>query len=1069
LPGEITRFSYFYQNVCTIVRIRLFSLFLLLTAFPVAAQFYNGSQLEFGKNRVQYKPLEWSFYRYDRYDVFFFAGGKELSQLAASVARKVIPELEQRFDYTLENRVQLLIFTRLSDLKQSNLGIEQGSQNNLGGTVRQVGNKVLLYYENGTVSFVRQIKDGLAEVMVNEFLFGSDYRDRLRSSTLMNVPEWFDKGLVRWLAEPWDRVVENQVRDGIITGRYLRFGRLYGEDAVVAGQSMWNYIANTYGERVIPDILELTRLNRSVEAGLQTVLGIGLKSLTQEWLNYYDKKYYYNDTLYAVNKGTKISGKYRPGYIYRQARLGPDGKAIAWVRNDHGKSTIWLKEDSVKRARKIIRSGRRLPNLTDYTFPQLAWHPNNELLLYTDEYKGRLRLSFYNRLTRKTERKFLNNIEKLIDFDVSPDGKRFAITAVKDGKTDLFIFNNVSNTLEQITADFWDESSPKWMQDGESILFSSNRINDTLFSRSVAPFFQAAANDLFIYEPAKDRKVLRRITNTPSINESQPFTFGNNEIAYLSDANGIANRYVARFDSTIAFIDTITHYRYFIVPRPLTNYKRNILEHAIGRDGKFTEILYFKGSPSVYQGVTAASWPENSILPGKAYVPPPSVPKSKMQHLPAASKVKKIVVFGEDTGSPPTTSTADTAVVPEVQKDTFKLSRQRVYETAYYTEYLVTQIDRGFLNQSYQPYNGANGYINPPVNGLFRIGLSDLFEDYKITGGVRLSGNLTGNEYLLAFQKLKTRLDKTIIFHRQGIQNSLQDPSRAMIHTVTGRLSYPFSEVARVSGSLSYRNDRLVYLANDLANLSRPNAYMNWMQAKTEFVFDNTFPLSLNMMTGTRAKLTVEHFRQLSDSKASTTVIGGDFRHYIRLTRELIFAGRVAAATSVGPGKVLFYLGGVDNWFVPRFDYSVAPDDSQNYLFQTVGTNMRGFYQNIRNGSSFGVVNAELRWNILRYFFKYPLKSDFLNSMQLVTFGDVGTAFTGNSPYSEDNTFNKQVITNGPITIILKNLHEPIVGGTGFGLRTRLLGYFVRADVAWGIEDGRRLPPLFYLSLCTDF
>jgi len=31
------------------------------------------------------------------------------------------------------------------------------------------------------------------------------------------------------------------------------------------------------------------------------------------------------------------------------------------------------------------------------------------------------------------------------------------------------------------------------------------------------------------------------------------------------------------------------------------------------------------------------------------------------------------------------------------------------------------------------------------------------------------------------------------------------------------------------------------------------------------------------------------------------------------------------------------------------------------------------------------------------------------------------------------------------------------------------LGYFVRADWAWGVENGIILPSVFYFSLSTDF
>ena len=44
----------------------------------------------------------------------------------------------------------------------------------------------------------------------------------------------------------------------------------------------------------------------------------------------------------------------------------------------------------------------------------------------------------------------------------------------------------------------------------------------------------------------------------------------------------------------------------------------------------------------------------------------------------------------------------------------------------------------------------------------------------------------------------------------------------------------------------------------------------------------------------------------------------------------------------------------------------------------------------------------------------------------------------------------------------------PILASYGFGLRTRLLGYFVRADWAWGVDDGVTLPRVFHFSLSLD-
>ena len=66
------------------------------------------------------------------------------------------------------------------------------------------------------------------------------------------------------------------------------------------------------------------------------------------------------------------------------------------------------------------------------------------------------------------------------------------------------------------------------------------------------------------------------------------------------------------------------------------------------------------------------------------------------------------------------------------------------------------------------------------------------------------------------------------------------------------------------------------------------------------------------------------------------------------------------------------------------------------------------------------------------------------------------------------NAANRIVILRNPLTITLDSQREPIIASYGFGLRTRLLGYFVRADWAWGVDDGVVLPRVFQFSLNLD-
>ncbi|RLD99910.1 MAG: hypothetical protein DRJ13_09345 [Bacteroidetes bacterium] len=400
------------------------------------------------------------------------------------------------------------------------------------------------------------------------------------------------------------------------------------------------------------------------------------------------------------------------------------------------------------------------------------------------------------------------------------------------------------------------------------------------------------------------------------------------------------------------------------------------------------------------------------------------------------------------------------------------------YTTSFYPIKLVSQIDFSFLNASYQAFTGGAYYFNPGLNLLFKVGANDLFEDYRIVGGVRFATDFDSNEYLLSFENLKHQLDKQLIFHRQVFKNYI-DNSYAIAKTYTNELlasvKYPLSQTLALKGTASFRHDNSVYLSTNNENLNKPNILKVWGGLKAEVIYDNTRKLGTNLYSGMRWKVFGEAYRQINQAKSDLYVVGGDFRYYLRIHRTLIWANRIAGSGSFGRSPLIYYLGSVDNWINlnksenPTFNESVAIDYSQNYAYQALSTNLRGFSQNIRNGSNFLVFNTELRWPIFRYLAGHPLGSGFLNNFQVVGFADVGTAWTGLHPFSGENAWNTEVIVNGPMTISIDANRDPIIAGYGFGARAQLLGYFIRLDWAWGVENMKVQPRMFYLSLSLDF
>ena len=1086
----------------------LFTIATAIIFLNAEGQFYNGHQMTFGKNRVQYYDYYWSYYRFEDFDCYFNEFGRDISQFTADYALKRIDEIEDFFDYNLEKRMIFIIYNKNNEYKQSNIGLVTYDEEtyNTGGFSRIIKNKVMLFYEGDHIAYQKQISASITEAIIKEMLYNADFKDRITSSSIIHMPDWYLKGLINYVAFGWDYEVENRVKDGIKSGKYKNINHLESYDAVYAGQSFWRFLGKTYGDAIISNIIYLTKVYKNVDDGFQYVLGIKTQDLLKEWKEFYEEEFSADRDLPANNE--EILKKSRKEQIYQQVKVSPDKRYIAYVTNDWGRKRIWLYDQSTDKTKIIFRAEPRYEHITDNTYPVIAWHPSGRILTYLNEEKAGMVIYFYRTDEKKTEERNFLYFDKVLDFSYSPEGSRIILSAVKDGITDIYIHTVSSGTNEQITRDVADDLHPSFLsnQPGE-ILFSSNRLSDTL-SNTGDPFEKFSSRfDLFTYNTEKKNNVLIRLSEEDYSSRYQAAETTGNTISYIGDNNGVLNRYSAVFDSAISFIDTTLHYRYFIKSKPVTNYDRNILNQSLlnGSD-LFGEVLFKDGKYSVRKGTSAGagSVPSNEIIKtnfrkeqDKFYHKEDSVEQIRKWLIAEDKKRRDTLtkplyeyyikdnepininhyIFEKEKQNYYEQLWRKNYMDIDLDTGNIEIPLIRIYETSFYNNYIVNQIDFTFLNNSYQVFNGGSGYYNPGINLLTRFGIVDLFEDYRITAGFRFAGDFDSNEYLLSFESLKGKFDKQFIFHRQAYFSTDNDfLYKTHTHNIYLSFAKPITPVLAVKGTVSYRYDRSVPLGLvDQSTLVAPVISKHWPGLKGEIIYDNTRKRSINIYYGTRFKIFGEYYRQFPGKQSDMFVLGGDFRKYVRIHRELIWATRFATSTSFGPTKLVYYLGAVDNWMgyifnnYPMFNYSVPVDQTQNYGFQALATNMRGFTQNIRNGNSFALINTEIRWPFVRYIAGHPLKSNFLNSLQVVGFGDIGSAWTGQSPWSGDNAYDTEVYKNGPVTVTLDSNREPIVAGVGAGLRAQLLGYFIRADWAWGIENRYILPRIFYLSFSLDF
>ena len=408
----------------------------------------------------------------------------------------------------------------------------------------------------------------------------------------------------------------------------------------------------------------------------------------------------------------------------------------------------------------------------------------------------------------------------------------------------------------------------------------------------------------------------------------------------------------------------------------------------------------------------------------------------------------------------------------------------------------------------------AGGFSTPPTGLLSKFTFKDLLEDHKLEIGVRFSLFIGGNfnafnnssssivngsadptkqqnisynsrEYYATYWAKKKKIDrKYTYYHRVNAYTDTyyNNVRKSKLISDIGEFEvrYPWDIYSSLRVTSTLRLDKLVYLATDATTLQAPIRNEQRVGIKAEYIFDNALQTGTNLWSGSRMKIYSEMIKGLriqivddptfSLKNGFTGVFGFDARHYQRLDRRSILALRAAGATSFGAEKMLYVLGGVEGALrLPTPNSLSLP--TGNYAFVQPANQMRGFGQNIRNGTSVLLINAELRIPITQYILPNA-KANWLKNLQTVAFFDAGTAWHGKNLFSNENPLNTVYIPDkidSPIKLKVNYFKDPIVAGYGVGVRTTILGYYLKFDYAYGIETRVVQKPIKYISLGTDF
>ena len=855
--------------------IKLLILCLLLGPLFVSAQV---SAVQFGKNRIQYKKFKWKFYQSPNTNVYVTQGGMDLGKNVVQIAEQELPQLEKFTEYTLHRRIEFVVYNSYDEYKQSNIGLGMDWQS-AGGLTKLVNNKVVLYFDGNHDHLKIQIRQGIAKVLFDNLMFGEDIGEIASNQTLLDLPQWLTDGYIMYAAQNWNTAKDDQLRDVVLGGDYDNFYKFAFHKPEIAGPAFWYFIEEKYGKENITYFMYLSRLYKSLNKASQKICKKKFKEVLAEFMEFEEDKYY-KDMRQRRNapKGSMsvMEDITENDYFKFQANPNPRNNNYAVVEYKKGRYSVKYIENFYDTKVLLTRGIKVKQNQVNPNYPILAWDGKGTKLLVIYWEEGKIKMFVYDVIANyKTVKQELTGFDQVLDASFMLDANTLILSAVKNGHTDIFTYKIQEDQVEQITNDVYDDLNPTFVSfpNRSGIIFSSNRPGNNAPNDDTTLPSKYRFNIFLVDILNKSNvKQIAQLTNVKHGNATFPMQYNTNHFTFVSDENGINNRWAGFFSTHRNGLDTLYYVgdellnnapqkdldstlkawkktepdsiRYFQVYSdstytfPITNYQTSLLETRIAGnngqvsetriDGDFKMLYKIKVNEDALNNRNVNARPteymkrvldEEKVASGK----PSSYKKNNVKD---TSIKKPIIIFQSDFAD----EKADTLKAKNNLKEaaaTNVLDKTKLfnYKRKFAADYVMSGFNNSVLVNRFQPYAGAYAPILPAngsdMNFNLKMGTSDLFEDTKIVGGMTFAFNplalnldFASNSYYLTYQNFRRRIDWGVTYYRSTEADFLPSLVSNKLYTNLYQFNaaYPFNEVSSIRGTIAYRNDKFVPL-----------------------------------------------------------------------------------------------------------------------------------------------------------------------------------------------------------------------------------------------------------------
>jgi hypothetical protein len=537
--------------------------FIAILAFGFIPSFAQVSSVEFGKNRIQYRKYNWRFYQTPNFNVHFNEGGLELAKFVLQIAEEELGQIESFTETGLQRRANIILYNSYDDMQATNIGLISNIPD-VGGLSRLVNNKMLIYYNANHADLRRQVREGIARILVDTRLFGDNIGEIAGNTALLDLPKWLTDGYVAYAAENWSVELDDKLKNALMGRDYKNFYQFAFKEPELAGHAFWNYIANNYKKDNVTYFLYLSILYRNLNQASLRICKKKFKDVLADFMQKETDKYYADiKGRRNMPKGTiSITEDINEKRDFYRFAPNPNVRSYTYAVAEYIKGfyRVALYENYTNKS-VLIKNGIRTPmHERNPNYPIMTWDGRGTRLAIVYWEKDKTKLKIHDIVNRANNRDIVLPFDQVQDAQYFLDHRRLVMSAVKNGHTNIYIYYIETGKFDQLTDDVYDDLDASFVSfpNKTGIIFASNRPGpDAKGGDTTLPSNNRFNIFLADYDEKAGFRQITQLTKMEYGNARYPMQYNVNHFTFVSDLNGVANRYAGFFTTQGAGLDTL--------------------------------------------------------------------------------------------------------------------------------------------------------------------------------------------------------------------------------------------------------------------------------------------------------------------------------------------------------------------------------------------------------------------------------------------------------------------------------------------------------------------------------